>query len=60
MLEFVAKYRYKFETPCIADYNQAVENLVELKDSGLLLINYDLPQCDLDGSYSPVQCLNDR
>ena len=23
-------------------------------------MGYDVPQCDLDGSYSPVQCLNDK
>lgn len=53
------KSSYHFKTPCIREYNEAVKNRTE-KEKSYRVVGYDLPNCDLDGSYAPVQCRNDK
>ena len=52
--------RYQFKTDCVNRYNQALANITKHEKEGYLVVGFDLPRCDLDGSYQPVQCQNDK
>ena len=56
----LAKNKYSYETKCLSDYNEQVEMFAELVEDGNIIVNFDLPQCDLDGTYAPVQCINNK
>ncbi|KAI2802501.1 hypothetical protein BLOT_009957 [Blomia tropicalis] len=52
--------RYQFKTDCVNRYNQALANITKHEKEDYLVVGFDLPRCDLDGSYQPVQCQNDK
>src|SRR6218665_976727 len=57
---FSGKSSYTFQTPCIAKYNAAVINITKLEKDGFAVVGFELPQCDLDGTYQAVQCFNNK
>ncbi|XP_054163327.1 thyroglobulin-like [Oppia nitens] len=51
---------YSYNTDCIKRYFEAIKNIELLEDEEYMVVGYDVPKCDLDGNYAPVQCLNDH
>ena len=52
------KTDYSQETDCIKEYKNTIKEIEKKKEKGFLVVGYDVPNCDIDGSYKPVQCLN--
>ena len=57
-------HRYPFkrsDDSCISHYNRTVNEYYKLQNvHGFNVIAFDLPNCDLDGTYAPIQCENDK
>ncbi|CAG2116791.1 unnamed protein product, partial [Medioppia subpectinata] len=48
----------KFITNCQKRYINATLEIEKLEAEGHLVVAYDIPKCDIDGTFAPVQCLN--
>ncbi|UXI21922.1 Homeobox protein GBX-1 [Sarcoptes scabiei] len=54
-------HRYSFQTACLSHYNKMINEYHRIeKNLKANSIGFDDVNCDLDGSYSPVQCENDK
>ena len=42
---------------CIERFFNATKEIQKKEDEGYMVVGYDVPQCDLDGTFAPVQCL---
>ena len=51
---------YTQETDCIKRYKSTLKEIEKKKDKGYMVVGYDVPSCNIDGSYKPVQCLNSQ
>ncbi|CAL1288868.1 unnamed protein product [Larinioides sclopetarius] len=49
-----------FRSKCWNERNNLKQIIKKHKDQNIALIGIDLPECDLDGSYAPVQCKNEK
>jgi len=46
--------------PCELERNDMLESMYNATQYDARIMGLDLPQCDLDGSYAPIQCRGDR
>ncbi|XP_027202590.1 uncharacterized protein LOC113796501 [Dermatophagoides pteronyssinus] len=57
-------HRYPFkrsDDSCISKYNNSVNEYYKLQnENGYNVVAFDLPNCDLDGTYAPIQCENNK
>ncbi|GBN52241.1 hypothetical protein AVEN_35219-1 [Araneus ventricosus] len=49
-----------FRSKCWNERNSLKQIIKKHKDQNIALIGIDLPECDLDGSYAPVQCRKEK
>ena len=38
----------------------AIKNRTEKEGKGFDVVDFNLPKCDIDGSFAPVQCKNNK
>jgi hypothetical protein len=37
-----------------------IENLENLEGENQIVVGYDVPKCDIDGTFAAVQCMNSQ
>jgi hypothetical protein len=55
------KYRYPYNSECMTNYTRVmkeIENLENLEGENQIVVGYDVPKCDIDGTFAAVQCMN--
>jgi len=51
---------YEFYTDCIKKYNESITAISDKEKKYSSVVGWQTPRCDLDGSYAPVQCFNNK
>ncbi|XP_023225825.1 thyroglobulin-like isoform X2 [Centruroides sculpturatus] len=54
------KHDRHFSTPCFKLLRSMKQNIANTSKYYDYVIGFDLPECDVDGSFAPVQCKNDK
>ncbi len=60
MAENDKNYVMDEKAKCIVHYFNVTKQIEKKESEGYLVVGWDKPRCDLDGSYAPVQCLNNK
>jgi hypothetical protein len=56
------KHRYPYISECMKNYTRVIKEIEALEedDDKMIVVGYDIPKCDIDGSFAAVQCMNSQ